>query len=149
MSILNIAIVTLTFFFGSTPPRQNNAFAVQAPDVQQPYSWGGASGDLSVNLWLVRDRDSVYARGTYDVASTKKVGCGGQSLFPKGRVTMRAKGNFEAFTGKLLFDTGWTPPFSAKKTSATTMTGTIRSINHAASCKLPLHRVAPVWKGPR
>jgi hypothetical protein len=115
MTLFNLAILTLTVFFNSSPAPRNYAFAYQAHDVQQPYSWGGSSGDLSVNLWLVRDRDSVYARGTYEVAPTKKVGCGGESLPAKGRVTMRAKGNFEAFTGRLLFDTGWTPPFSAKK----------------------------------
>jgi hypothetical protein len=148
MYALKIAVVSLTLFLASRSQQTSSAFAVQGHDIQQPYSWGGSSGDLSVNLWLVRDRDSVYARGTYEVAPTKKVGCGGESLPAKGRVTMRAKGNFEAFTGKLLFDTGWTPPFSAKKTSATTMAGSIRSVDRGP-CKLPLHRVAPVWHGPR
>ncbi len=147
MFVLKIAVAAIGFFFGSAAPQSAHAFTAQQHDIQQPFSWGGSSEDLTVNLWLVRDRDSVFARGTYEVAPTKRVGCGGESLFPKGRVTMRAKGNFEAFTGKLLFDTGWTPPFSAKKTSETTMAGSIRSVDRGP-CKLALHRVAPVWHGP-
>lgn len=145
---LNIAIVSFTLFFAAATSPATHAFPVQlGTDIQQPYSWSGSTGDLTVNLWLVADRDSVYARGSYTVAASKKVGCGGETLPPKGLVTMRAKGSFAAFTGKLLFDSGWTPPFTARKTSATTMTGSIRSVDRGP-CRMALHRVTPVRRGP-
>jgi hypothetical protein len=148
MLLLNLAIVTFTLFFGSSTPRENHAFVVQVnTDTSQPYSWAGSSGDLSINLWLVQDRDSVYARGSYHVAPSKNVGCGGETLADKGLVTMRAKGNFNSFSGKLLFDSGWTPPFSARRTGPTTMSGSIRSVDRGP-CRVMLHRVIPARRGP-
>jgi hypothetical protein len=141
---LKLAVATIALLLGGSISQPAHTFAVQVnTDASQPFSWAGSSGDLNINLWLVRDRDSVYARGSYTVAPTKKIACGGETLAEKGLVTMRAKGNFEAFAGKLLFDSGWTPPFSARKTSATTMAGSIRSVDRAP-CRIALHKVIPV-----
>jgi hypothetical protein len=140
---LKLTIAALALLLGGSIAQPRDNFAAQVnTDTSQPFSWSGSTGDLSVNLWLVRDQDSVYARGTYTVAPRKRVGCGGETLPANGRVTMRAKGNFEAFTGKLLFDSGWTPPFSARKTSATTMSGSIRSVDRGP-CRIALHKVIP------
>jgi hypothetical protein len=148
---LNIPIVIFSLFFGSTAhlSHGSRAMAMQVnTDVSQPFSWAGSSGDLKINLWLVHDRDSVYARGSYTVAPSKRVGCGGETLADKGLVTMRAKGSFTSFSGKLLFDSGWTPPFRASRTSSTTMSGSISSVDRGP-CRLTLHRVIPpVRRGP-
>lgn len=147
MNALDLAIVTSTLLF-SSPNRAPDAFATAVPkDSQQFYVWSGSTGDLTVKLWLVQNGDSVYARGSYQVAATKKVGCGGETLPDKGLVTMRAGGSLSHFAGKLLFDSGWTPPFRASRTSPTSMSGRISSVDRGP-CRLTLHRIPTTRRGP-
>ncbi len=145
MDLLNLAIVTFTLLFGPAHPQSFSPVTQQ--DVQQPFAWSGSARDLTIELWLIQNGDSVFARGAYHVASTKKVGCGGETLPAKGLVTMRAKGSFASFAGRLLFDSGWTPPFRAARTGPTSMNGSISSVDRGP-CKMTLHRVTTNLRGP-
>ena len=102
-------------------------------------NWGGKSGDLSVVLTFEQGSDSLFARGAYQVANTKKVGCGGETLAPSGFFTMRAKGTRQSFRGRFLFDAGWTPPVSGSRMTNGNIKVSIRSVDRGV-CSLILRR---------
>lgn len=146
--LLKIAIAVTTLSLVSQGP--SPAITGTHPVVRAPHSstsakpsnaWKGSSGDLSVELLFEQGVDSIYARGTYTVAPTKRVGCGGETLYASGHFTMRAAGTERSFRGRLLFDTGWTPPVTASRTSANTIKAKIHSVDRGV-CVLNLHRVA-------
>src|SRR5665647_2069275 len=107
MSFLKIAITVFTLAFGASSARSVPSFTPVAATAPPSNAWKGSSGDLSVELMFEQAADSIYARGTYRVAPTKRVGCGGETLFDSGHFTMRAYGTERSFRGKLLFDSGW------------------------------------------
>lgn len=98
----------------------------------KPVSWRGSTGDLFVNVRFEQARDSIYGRGTYKVGPRKRVGCGGETLSRSGSFAIRAEGNLAAFQGKLLFDSGWTPPFSARQTTRGAIRVSIASVDRGA-----------------
>ncbi len=147
MMLLKIAIAVTTLAFASQGPSPviTGTHPVARParasaHAKPSNAWKGSSEDLSVELLFEQGVDSIYARGTYTVAPTKRVGCGGETLYESGRFTMRAAGTERSFRGKLLFDSGWTPPVTASRTSANTIKVRIRSVDRGA-CVLTLHRV--------
>jgi len=138
MSFLNLAITVVTLAFvnsGTSTPAFTRA-AVVAPPTS---TWSGKSGDLSVNLILTQAEDSIFGRGSYQVASAKRIGCGGESLPASGLFTMRAKGNLQSFRGRFLFDAGWTPPVTSARTNPGEINVSIHSVDRGV-CVLRLHR---------
>jgi hypothetical protein len=91
--------------------------------------------------------DSVYARGTYRVGPKKRVGCGGETLSSRGYMTMRAKGSLASFRGKLLFDSGWTPPVVGKKLPSGAVQLNIRSVDKGP-CVLTVEKWVRVSRSP-
>ena len=147
MSFLKIAVAVFTLALGTfrAPDSQQLGFGQTAPP--RPTSWRGATGDLSVNLKFEQSRDSIYGRGTYKTGPKKRIGCGGETLPESGNFTMRAKGNLSSFRGKLLFDSGWTPPVSAKQKSSGAIKVSIGSIDKGP-CIMTLEKWARVPASP-
>lgn len=141
MSLLKIAITFFALASGHSNHPSAPSFTPVATIAAPSNAWKGSSEDLSVELLFEQATDSIYARGSYTVAPTKRIGCGGETLYASGRFTMRAAGTERAFQGKLLFDNGWTPPVTATRTSPNTIKVRIRSVDRGA-CVLTLHRVA-------
>jgi hypothetical protein len=52
---------------------------------------------------------------------------------------MRAKGSLASFRGKLLFDSGWTPPVSAKQDAKGAVKVSIHSVDKG-SCVMTLEK---------
>lgn len=121
-----VTILSLTSLTTHTTQFRQMGFGQGAP---KPTSWRGSTGDLSVDIHFEQFRDSIYARGTYKVGPKKRVGCGGETLYPSGHLTMRAKGTLASFSGKFLFDSGWTPPVSAKQDAKGAVKVSIRSVD--------------------
>jgi hypothetical protein len=139
MQFLKIAVTVVSLAFGTSrmPAFQKPGMGQAA--TPRPTSWRGTTGDLSVDLDFEQFRDSIYARGTYKVGPKKRVGCGGETLYRSGHFTMRAKGNLASFRGKFLFDTGWTPPISAKQNPSGAIKVSIRSVDKG-SCVITLEK---------
>ena len=131
---LTLAVITAAFVNTASPTQFTHAFA-SAP----PLNWAGKSGALSVILTFEQGKDSIYGRGAYTVATSGRVGCGGETLAPSGYFTMRAKGNAKAFRGRFLFDSGWMPPVSAIQSAGGDIKVSIRSVDRG-SCPLTLRR---------
>jgi hypothetical protein len=148
MSFLKLTIVTTALAFGASSSPMANRFISTQPKPVVSNAWKGSSEDLSVDLRFEQAGDSLYARGVYNVAPRKRVGCGGETLYSTGRFTMRAYGTTKSFRGKLLFDTGWTPPVTATRTNPTTIRVKIRSVDKG-TCLLTLHRVEHAGPLPR
>lgn len=137
MTFLKLAMaVTASAFvnFHATVPAN---LSTGVPAVKT-FNWAGRSGDLSVILTFEQGNDSIYARGAYEVAATKRVGCGGAALPSSGLFTMRARGTRRSFKGRFLFDSGWSPSVSAARTASGDIKVSIRSVNRGA-CPMILH----------
>jgi len=147
MQFLKIAVTVLSLAFGTSRAPAFRQLGIGQAAPQRPTSWRGSTGDLSVDLGFEQFRDSIYARGTYKVGPKKRVGCGGETLYPSGHFTMRAKGNLASFHGKFLFDTGWTPPVSAKQSPNGAVKVSIHSVDKG-SCVMTLEKWTKVSGSP-
>src|ERR1019366_5657979 len=101
MSLLKIAMAVFSLALGNSHS-PSLAFNVVSQNHPVASSWVGSAGGLTLDISFEQGVDSIYARGTYKVATSKHVGCGGESLASNGFVTMRAHGTRNSFQGHLL-----------------------------------------------
>lgn len=139
MHLLKIAVTVLSLAFGSVHQSSFRQSGSAQPTSAKLVSWRGETGDLSLDLKFEQVGDSLYGRGTYRVGPGRRVGCGGETLFRTGYLTMRSGGNRASFRGKLFFDAGWMPPVSGTQTSNGSVKLRIRSVDKG-NCIVTLDR---------
>lgn len=136
MSLLNLFVAVVTAVFVHSDAT-SASFASSRSYSAPATTWTGKTGDLTVIMSFEQGADSVFARGSYEVAPGKRVGCGGETLAPKGLFTMRAKGTTRSFRGRFLFDAGWSPPVNGTRSSSESLKISIHSVDRGV-CPLIL-----------
>jgi hypothetical protein len=99
-------------------------------------AWTSRSFGVTSLLNLTWTRDSVKGTGTYFVIDNS-LGCGGGTLQGSGTVSFRASRSGATITGAMIFDNGWTPPYSGTLENNSRVAGGFRSID-AGSCSYDL-----------
>jgi hypothetical protein len=105
-------------------------------------AWTARSFGVTEQLDLRWTADSVVGSGTYFVIDNS-IGCGGATLQGNGHVTFHAGRSGTAITGFMVFDNGWTPPYTGTLEDNARIAGSFRSID-AGSCSFDLiHGLIP------
>jgi hypothetical protein len=112
--------------------------AVLDTSLDGPWSTHAAGTGVGVVLNLVWSADSVTGSGTY-TALDQSLGCGGTTLRGSGTVRFVAGRSGAAISGAMLFDNGWTPPYTGSLENGSHISGAFRSID-AGSCGFDLYR---------
>lgn len=102
-------------------------------------TWSGEADGIELSLALHWTADSVTGTGTYTAFTPNTNRCGGGTLHGSGSVTVRASRAEDRVSGAMLFDNGWTPPYSAVQTGADLLDGHFMSVD-AGQCPMPLAR---------
>jgi len=105
-------------------------------------AWTTHASGVTVFVTLTWTRDSVTGTGTYTVLSNM-LGCGGQGLSGSGTLVFRAARPQSQVSGVMIFDTGWSPPYTGELVDSARIDGAFRSID-AGACPFPLfHGIVP------
>jgi hypothetical protein len=99
-------------------------------------AWTSRSFGVTSLLNLTWTRDSVKGTGTYFVIDNS-LGCGGGTLKGNGTVSFRGSRSGATITGAMIFDNGWTPPYTGTLEDNSRVVGGFRSID-AGSCSFDL-----------
>jgi hypothetical protein len=102
-------------------------------------AWRGSAAGVTVVLSLVQSGDSVKGSGTYTVAASNTLGCGGGTLPVSGTLTMIGRVQGSSFDGGMKFDVNWDPPYSGTVSGAATLDGHFMSVD-AGPCPFALVR---------
>lgn len=113
-----------------------SAAATAPPDDPLNGAWTSRSSGVTSLLNLTWTRDSVKGTGTYRVIGNT-LGCGGGTLQASGAVSFRASRAGATITGVMMFDNGWTPPYSGPLEDNSRIVGAFRSVD-AGSCSFDL-----------
>jgi len=101
--------------------------------------WTGSSHGVTVTFSLHWTADSVLGSGTWSVAGTNTLGCGGGTLAGNGTVTFAAHRTGDQIAGSTQFSNGWGPPFLGVLTDVNTLGAHWMSID-AGPCPITLVR---------
>jgi hypothetical protein len=103
--------------------------------------WSGSSHGVTVTFSLHWTADSVLGSGTWSVAGTNTLGCGGGTLAGNGTVTFAANrtAGGDQIAGSTQFSNGWGPPFLGVLTDVNTLGAHWMSID-AGPCPITLVR---------
>jgi hypothetical protein len=121
------------------PPIQTDASAAVSMTSSLTGSWHGSNDGLTVDLTVVQAGDSVTGTGSYSIAPTSSIGCGGESLSGTGAVTLRGNLSGAELTGRMSFAGSWTPPYLGTVLVRDSINGHFMSIDRGG-CPLILVR---------
>ena len=103
-----------------------------------PWSTGPRLDGLAMVLDLRWTTDSVKGSGTYNVLTTGP-GCGGVTLHGQGTVSFAASISKSAIVGRMTFDNGWSPSYTAMLVDSVRIDGAFQSID-AGPCPFGLFK---------
>jgi hypothetical protein len=101
-------------------------------------AWSSHDFNIGVVLQLTWMADSIIGSGTYTTLQNS-LGCGGSTLHGSGTVTFAASVRNSTVAGHMVFDNGWTPPYSGTLVDSSSIDGAFQSID-AGSCPFALFK---------
>lgn len=101
-------------------------------------TWSGSTTGLAVSLSLHFTADTAFGSGSFSSPSPFAFPCAGGSIAgASGAATLVATRNGDVLFGRLMFDTGEGPPFTAHLRSADSLDLTLATVD-TPSCNLSL-----------
>jgi hypothetical protein len=90
-------------------------------------------------MTVVQTADSVTGSGTYEVRDPAQIGCGGETIPPKGPVSLTGLLAADTLSGRFHFSGDWSPPYRASLAGADSIKGNLMSVDRGG-CSLVLTR---------
>ena len=102
-------------------------------------NWSASNSGLAIDMRIDQHADSLTGSGTYTLAESATIGCGGETIPASGPVTLSGKLNGSSFEGRMSFAGMWTPPYLGTFIAPDSLNGHFMSVDRGG-CPLILLR---------